>query len=84
MKDEVLLIEDGVLEECTDKSATSVEIPDGVEEIGRRSFLSLQKSSSLALHKERNEGFFALDDYSADVCFILRACRLIVLRLFVM
>ena len=35
---DILLIEDGVLEECTDKSATSVEIPPSVEEIGKEAF----------------------------------------------
>ena len=39
MKDEVLVIEDGVLKECTDKSITSVEIPPSVTEIGKEAFI---------------------------------------------
>ena len=38
MKDEVLVIEDGVLKKCTDNSITSVVIPDSVKKIGVRAF----------------------------------------------
>ena len=32
--EDIFVIEDGVLEECTDNGATSVEIPSSVTEIG--------------------------------------------------
>ena len=49
MKDEVLVIEDGVLKECTDKSITSVEIPPSVTEIGKRAFRGCKSLSSVVI-----------------------------------
>ncbi len=46
---DILKIEDGVLEECTDKSATSVEIPDGVEEIGDHAFSGCTSLASVVI-----------------------------------
>ena len=49
MKDEVLVIEDGVLKECTDKSITSVEIPPSVTEIGERVFENCDRLESVEI-----------------------------------
>ena len=49
MKDEVLVIEDGVLKECTDKSITSVVIPPSVTEIGERAFSGCSSLSSVEI-----------------------------------
>ena len=46
---DILVIEDGVLEECTDKSATSVKIPDGVTEIGVYAFSGCTSLSSVVI-----------------------------------
>ena len=53
-----------------------------LSEARKAEFLEFAEVLVACSTKGRNEGFFALDDYSADVCFILRACRLVVLRLF--
>ena len=47
MKDEVLVIEDGVLKECTDKSITSVVIPDSVKKIVEDAFYCCSSLSSV-------------------------------------
>ena len=44
-----LLIEEGVLKECTDKCARSVTIPDGVTEIGEKVFLRDWKLTSVQI-----------------------------------
>ena len=49
MKDEVLVIEDGVLKECTDKSITSVVIPDSVKKIGVKAFRGCKSLSSVVI-----------------------------------
>nr|MBP3281785.1 leucine-rich repeat domain-containing protein [Treponema sp.] len=46
---DIFVIEDGVLEECTDKSATSVEIPDGVEEIDEWAFSDCASLTSVEI-----------------------------------
>ena len=59
---DILLIEDGVLEECTDKSATSVKIPDGVEEIGNYAFSGCTSLESVEIPssvEEIGEGAFS-------------------------
>ena len=43
----VLLIENGSLKQCTDKSATSVTIPDGVTEIAHNAFSGCESLKSL-------------------------------------
>ena len=62
MKDEVLVIEDGVLKECTDKSITSVVIPDSVKKIGVKAFKYCESLSSVVIPpsvKKIGEGAFA-------------------------
>ena len=45
----VLLVEDGVVVECLDKSAASVEIPAGVTTIGRRAFQDCKALASVEI-----------------------------------
>ena len=45
----VLLIENGSLKQCTDKSATSVTIPDGVTEIALNAFSGCESLKSLEI-----------------------------------
>ena len=45
----VLLIENGSLKQCTDKSATSVTIPDGVTEIAHNAFSGCDSLKSLEI-----------------------------------
>jgi len=45
----VLLIENGSLKQCTDKSATSVTIPDGVTEIANNAFSGCDSLKSLEI-----------------------------------
>ncbi|MBR1614888.1 MAG: leucine-rich repeat domain-containing protein [Treponema sp.] len=45
----VLLIENGSLKQCTDKSATSVTIPDGVTEIAHNAFSGCESLKSLEI-----------------------------------
>ena len=44
---DILKIEDGVLEECTDKNATSVVIPSGVTEICKDAFRECETLSDV-------------------------------------
>ena len=46
---DILNIEDGVLEECTDKSAASVEIPAGVTKIGDSAFRDCTSLASVVI-----------------------------------
>ena len=52
---DILNIENGVLEKCTDKSVTSVVIPEGVTEIGWYAFEGCTSLSSVALPEEFTE-----------------------------
>lgn len=42
-------IEDGVLKKCTDKGAVSVEIPEGVTEIGEKAFRACESLESVVI-----------------------------------
>ena len=46
---DILKIEDGVLKECTDKNATSVEIPSGVTKIGSGAFMDVKCLKSVVI-----------------------------------
>ena len=62
MKDEVLVIEDGVLKKCTDDSITSVVIPDSVKKIGVKAFKNCYNLESMEIPpsvKKIGEGAFA-------------------------
>ena len=69
MKDEVLVIEDGVLKECTDKSITSVEIPPSVTKIGAGAFDGCKSLSSVeippSVTKIGKEAFYGCSSLSS-------------------
>ena len=66
---DILLIEDGVLEECTDNAATSVEIPDGVEEIGDYAFNGCTSLSSVVIPSSVTEiGNYCVEIWRKSVC----------------
>ena len=68
--EDILKIEDGVLKECTDKSVTSVEIPEGVIEIGEDAFSDCKSLSTVTLgddfEKVPSEWFDSLNEANAN------------------
>ena len=52
---DILNIEDGVLKKCTDKSVTSVVIPEGVTAIGKHAFWGCKSLSSVVIPESVTE-----------------------------
>ena len=66
---DILLIEDGVLEDCTDKSATSVKIPDGIATIGERAFAWCESLESVEIPSSVTEiGNYCVEIWRKSVC----------------
>ena len=68
--EDILKIEDGVLKECTDKSVTSVEIPEGVRAIDCHAFCGCRLLGKVRLaddfEKVPSEWFDSLNEANAN------------------